>query len=156
MNIHEIEMEAITGEAISFSEYRDQALLIVNLASQWGLTPQYTGLCALQENTKGLTVLGFPCNQFGAQEPGSNEEILEFAKSKYNVNFPMFSKIEVNGDNAAPLYKWLKAQQPDEEGNEDIPWNFAKFLVNAEGKVVKRFHPKTTPEEIGAALSELL
>jgi glutathione peroxidase len=97
-------------------------------------------------------VLGFPCNQFGAQEPGSNEEIFEFATSKYNVNFPMFAKIEVNGPNASPLYTWLKSSAPDEEGNEDIPWNFTKFLVSADGKTVKRFHPKVTPEEIAPEL----
>lgn len=152
MNLSELEMESITGEMVSFSEYRDQALLIVNLASQWGLTPQYAGLRTLQENNPNLRVLGFPCNQFGAQEPGSNEEILEFAKSKYDVNFPMFAKIEVNGPNAVPLYTWLKAEALDEEGNADIPWNFTKFLVSADGKTVKRFHPKVTPEEIGATL----
>jgi|TARA_B110000908_G_scaffold46688_1_gene56909 glutathione peroxidase len=101
-------------------------------------------------------VLGFPCNQFGAQEPGTNEEVLAFAKSKYNVNFPMFAKLEVNGDDAAPLYQWLKSEQPDDEGKEDIPWNFTKFLVASDGRVLKRFHPKTTPEEIDAALADLL
>ena len=155
MNIHELEMESITGETISFSEYRDQALLIVNLASQWGLTPQYAGLCTLNEQNK-VRVLGFPCNQFGAQEPGTNEEILEFATSKFNVNFPIFSKIEVNGDNAAPLYQWLKSEQADEEGVEDIKWNFAKFLVNAKGEVVKRYAPQATPEEIADSLEGLL
>lgn len=148
-------MSSIEGKSVDFSQYKDEALLIVNLASQWGLTPQYTGLCALQESKK-VTVLGFPCNQFGAQEPGSNEEILEFAKTKYNVNFPMFAKLEVNGDNAAPLYQWLKSEQPDEDGNEDIPWNFTKFLVDSDGRVIKRFHPKTSPEDIGAALADLL
>jgi len=97
-------------------------------------------------------VLGFPCNQFGAQEPGTNAEIMEFATSKYNVNFPMFAKIEVNGPGAVPLYNWLKASAPDEEGSEDIPWNFTKFLVSADGKTVKRFHPKVTPEEIAETL----
>lgn len=155
MNINELEMESITGEMISFSEYRDQALLIVNLASQWGLTPQYAGLCTLNERND-LTVLGFPCNQFGAQEPGTNEEILEFAKSKFNVNFPLFSKIEVNGDAAAPLYQWLKQEQPEADGKEDITWNFAKFLINVDGKVVKRYGPKTTPEEVAESLSEYL
>ena len=148
-------MSSIEGKSVDFSQYKDEALLIVNLASQWGLTPQYTGLCALQESKK-VTVLGFPCNQFGAQEPGSNEEVLEFAKTKYNVNFPMFAKLEVNGDNAAPLYQWLKSEQPDEDGNEDIPWNFTKFLVDSDGRVIKRFHPKTSPEDIGAALADLL
>lgn len=148
-------MSSIEGKSVDFSQYKDEALLIVNLASQWGLTSQYTGLCALQESKK-LTVLGFPCNQFGAQEPGTNEEVLAFAKSKYNVNFPMFAKLEVNGDDAAPLYQWLKSEQPDDEGKEDIPWNFTKFLVASDGRVLKRFHPKTTPEEIEAALADLL
>lgn len=101
-------------------------------------------------------MLAFPCNQFGAQEPGSNEEILEFARSKYDVNFPMFAKIDVNGDGAAELYKLLKRAAPDEAGSEDIPWNFTKFLVDGEGKVLGRFGPKVTPEELEAKLRELL
>ncbi len=101
-------------------------------------------------------MLAFPCNQFGSQEPGTNAEILEFAKSTYNVEFPMFAKVEVNGDGACDLYKFLKAEHPDEDGNTDIAWNFTKFLVDRTGKVVARFGPRTTPEEIGAALSEHL
>lgn len=101
-------------------------------------------------------MLAFPCNQFGAQEPGSNEEILEFARSKYDVNFPMFAKIDVNGDNAADLYKLLKQAQPDEEGKQDIPWNFTKFLVDGDGKVIARFGPQTTPEELEPKIRELL
>lgn len=101
-------------------------------------------------------MLGFPCNQFGAQEPGSDAEILEFATSKYGVGFPMFSKIEVNGDSACPLYRYLKSAQPDDEGNEDIPWNFTKFLVDRSGVAVKRFGPQVTPEQIDAALAEYL
>jgi len=103
-----------------------------------------------------VTVLGFPCNQFGGQEPGTNAEILEFATSKYQANFPMFAKIEVNGDGACELYQWLKAAQPDDEGNADIPWNFTKFLVNGKGDVVKRFGPRTTPEEVAEQLSNYL
>jgi len=101
-------------------------------------------------------VLGFPCNQFGAQEPGSNAEILEFATSKYGVTFPMFAKIEVNGDGACDLYKYLTSAQPGDDGNTDIPWNFTKFLVDRNGAAVKRFGPQVTPEEIGAALAEYL
>ena len=101
-------------------------------------------------------MLGFPCNQFGAQEPGSNEEIHAFAQSKYNANFPMFAKVEVNGDDAAELYKWLKSALPDEEGKEDIGWNFAKFFISKDGRAAKRFHPKVTPEDIAAQLPELL
>ena len=128
MNIYDLQMESITGEKISFSDFKDQALLIVNLASQWGLTSQYAGLRALHESGK-VTVLGFPCNQFGAQEPGTNQELFDFATRKYQANFPMFNKIEVNGDNAAELYQ---------------------------GKPVKRFHPKVTPQEIEAALADLI
>ena len=110
-----------------------------------------------QDNhSKGFTVLAFPCNQFGAQEPGSDAEIHEFAHSKYGAEFPMFSKIEVNGDGAADLYQYLKSAQPDDDGNEDIPWNFTKFLVDRSGTAVKRFGPQVTPEEIGAALAEYL
>lgn len=109
----------------------------------------------MQKNEQ-LTVLGFPCNQFGAQEPGSDEEILEFATSKFDVNFPMFSKIAVNGDDAAPLYKWLKAEKADDEGKADIAWNFTKFLVSKEGKVLKRYGPQVTPEDVSASLGELL
>lgn len=156
--LYDIKMLSITGEEISFSDFREQALLIVNLASQWGLTPQYTGLCALQEKyaDEGFQVLGFPCNQFGAQEPGSDEEILEFARSRYNVNFPMFSKIEVNGENACELYKQLKAANVGEEGDADIGWNFAKFLVNKKGGIVDRIGPRTTPEEIEPSIAKLL
>jgi len=97
-------------------------------------------------------VLGFPCNQFGKQEPGTNEEVLAFARSKFGVEFPMFAKIEVNGDGACDLYQFLKSEQPDEEGNADIPWNFTKFLVDKQGGVIARFAPQVTPEEIGEAL----
>ena len=112
----------------------------------------------LQEthSANGFNVLAFPCNQFGAQEPGSNEEILEFAQSNYDVNFPMFSKIEVNGDGACELYKMLKAAAPGEDGNEDIPWNFTKFLVGKDGEVIERLGPQTTPEEVGERLAALL
>ena len=103
-----------------------------------------------------MTVLGFPCNQFGAQEPGTNAEVLEFARSKFNVEFPMFEKIEVNGDGACDLYRFLKDGNPDEEGNEDIAWNFTKFLVDGKGQVVARYSPKTTPEQIAAKLGEYL
>lgn len=105
---------------------------------------------------QGLVVLGFPCNQFGAQEPGTNEEILEFATSKYGVTFPMFAKIEVNGDNAAPLYQFLTKAAPAEDGSTKIPWNFIKFLVDKEGKVVKRFGGKVTPEQIAPEVKGLL
>lgn len=104
----------------------------------------------------GFAVMGFPCNQFGAQEPGTDAEIKQFAQDNYGVSFPMFSKIEVNGDSAAPLYKWLKSSAPDDEGNEDIPWNFTKFLVGRDGEVVKRYSPTVTPEQIGEELASYL
>jgi glutathione peroxidase len=121
------------------------------------MTPQYAGLRALQAERGGenFTVLGFPCNQFGAQEPGTNDEILAFATSKYDVNFPLFAKIEVNGDGACELYQILKAAQPNEDGSSDIPWNFTKFLVNAKGEVIRRFNPKTTPDAIAGQLDAL-
>ena len=123
---HDLKMNSITGDPVSFDQYKGQVCLIVNLASQWGLTPQYAGLRALHNDNKdnGFTVLGFPCNQFGEQEPGTDEEILEFAQTNFDANFPMFAKIEVNGDGACELYQELKRQKPG-----DITWNFEKFLV---------------------------
>lgn len=122
------------------------------------MTPQYAGLRTLHETGGGvnLKVLGFPCNQFGAQEPGTNEEILAFATSKYGVSFPMFAKVEVNGDDACELYRILTAAAPNDDGTTDVPWNFTKFLVNGKGEVVKRFAPKTTPEQIAEQLSDLV
>jgi glutathione peroxidase len=154
----DFEMTSITGDTVQLSEYEDKVCLIVNVASAWGLTPQYAGLHTLhQENrSKGFTVLAFPCNQFGAQEPGTDAEICAFATSKFGVEFPMFSKSDVNGDGASDLYKFLKSSQPDEEGKEDIPWNFTKFLVDRSGQLVKRYAPQTTPEEIAAELPQHL
>ena len=122
------------------------------------MTGQYAGLRTLHDGNqgKGFNVLGFPCNQFGAQEPGSNAEILEFARSKYNVGFPMFAKVDVNGDAACELYQFLKSQQADEDGNADIAWNFTKFLVDRSGAVVARYAPATTPDEIRKAVSGYL
>lgn len=119
------------------------------------MTPQYAGLRTLHDSGKAV-VLGFPCNQFGAQEPGTNAEILEFAQSKYGATFPMFAKLEVNGDNAAELYEILKIGAPNDDGSTEIPWNFTKFLVDAKGNVVKRFGPKTTPEQIADQLDDLV
>jgi glutathione peroxidase len=157
-SMHDFTMNSITGESVDLSSFENQVCLIVNVASEWGLTPQYAGLRTLHDSNKasGFSVLGFPCNQFGKQEPGTDAEILAFATSKYEVDFPMFSKIEVNGDGAADLYKYLKAAQPDEEGSEDIPWNFAKFLVDKQGKAVKRYGPQVTPEEIAGDIGQYL
>jgi glutathione peroxidase len=157
-DFHALEMQSITGEKVKFDAYKGKVCLIVNLASRWGLTPQYAGLRTLHEDNAatGFTVLGFPCNQFGAQEPGTDAQILEFARTKYDVGFPMFSKIEVNGEGACELYRMLKAGQPNDDGTTDIQWNFTKFVVGRDGKVLKRFSPRATPEDIGKELSNYL
>ena len=122
------------------------------------MTPQYAGLRTLHERYggRGFNVLAFPCNQFGGQEPGTNEEVLEFARSEYGVEFPIFATIEVNGADESPVYSFLKAGKPDEGGNEDIAWNFTKFLVGRDGQVIRRFGPQVTPEEIASVVSEHL
>jgi len=157
-SIHDFTMPSIEGEDVPLRSYDGKVCLVVNLASQCGLTPQYAGLRGLHDDhqARGFAVLGFPCNQFGAQEPGSDAEILEFARSKYDASFPIFSKVEVNGDGGCPLYAYLKAAAPDEEGNTEIPWNFTKFLVGRDGRVIKRYGPQVTPEEIAAELGEHL
>jgi glutathione peroxidase len=157
-SFHDFEMKSISGESVSLSDYAGQLCLVVNVASRCGLTPQYAGLQTLHEKneSRGFKVLGFPCNQFGSQEPGTDEQIQEFACSRFDVSFPMFSKIEVNGKGACDLYKWLKAGHPDEEGKEDIAWNFTKFLVGRDGRVLARFGPGTPPEEIHDAIQEHL
>ena len=155
---HDLTMKSITGESVKLSSFKGKTCLVVNVASRCGLTPQYAGLRDLQEanEDKGFTVLGFPCNQFGAQEPGTSEQILDFCESKYDVNFPLFEKIEVNGNGTCDLYKLLKSKQANEDGTTDIQWNFAKFLVDGSGSVVARFGPRTTPEEIAAELPKYL
>ena len=155
---HDLTMNSLAGEPVKFSTFKGKTVLIVNVASRCGLTPQYAGLRALQESNakKNFTVLGFPCNQFGAQEPGTPEEIQTFCDTKYNVNFPLFEKIEVNGSGTCELYKLLKSKQPNDDGTSDIQWNFTKFLVDAKGDVVARFGPRTTPEEIAAKLLQYL
>jgi glutathione peroxidase len=145
---YDIQLKTLTGDARSLEDYRGQALLIVNVASKCGLTPQYAGLQALHEeySERGLTVLGFPCNQFGGQEPGSSEEISEFCSANYGVSFPMFEKLSVNGPQRHPLYAEL-TEVPDAAGKAgDVEWNFEKFLVGADG-AVRRFRPKTKPED---------
>ena len=145
---YEIPLKTLAGSDANLADYRGKTLLIVNVASKCGLTPQYSGLEALQEKyaKRGFSVLGFPCNQFGGQEPGSAEEIETFCSTNYGVTFPMFEKIEVNGANRHPLYKEL-TQVADAEGKSgDIQWNFEKFLVSPKGEVT-RFRPKTTPED---------
>jgi len=148
----------LQGREVPLETYRGKVLLIVNTASKCGFTPQYEGLEALYRDLadKGLVVLGFPCNQFGAQEPGDAAEIASFCKLTYDVSFPMFAKIDVNGPKEAPLYAWLKAQAPGLLGTQSIKWNFTKFLVDASGKVVGRFAPADRPETLRKAIGALL
>jgi glutathione peroxidase len=153
-----IPVKAADGSATDLSSHGGEVMLIVNVASKCGFTPQYEGLEALQKQyrDKGFTVLGFPCNQFGAQEPGDAEEIANFCKLTYDVDFPIFAKIDVNGDKAAPIYKYLKDEAPGLLGSKAIKWNFTKFLVNRSGKVVKRYAPQTKPEELKQDIEALL
>ncbi len=157
-SIQSIPIKDIDGKASSLKAYDGKVLLIVNVASHCGFTPQYKALEAVYEKykDKGFAVLGFPCNQFGAQEPGSNEEIKQFCSSKYNVTFPMFDKIEVNGPGRHPLYVALAGQESPFPG--DIKWNFTKFLVGRDGKILKRFDSRTTPDspEVLAAIEAAL
>lgn len=143
---------------ITLNVFKNKVLLIVNVASECGLTYQYEALQDLHNkyNADGLEILGFPCNQFGAQEPGSNEEIQFFCTEKYDVSFSLFDKIDVNGDSAAPIYQFLKKDNPSESGSDDIEWNFTKFLVSRDGEIIMRFGPKTEPEEIKKDIEELL
>ena len=140
------------------TDYKGQVVLVVNVASKCGFTPQYSGLEALYRAHKdqGFAVLGFPCNQFGWQEPGTEAEIAEFCSTTYDVSFPMFSKVDVNGDAADPIYRFLKSEAPGVLGTEAIKWNFTKFLVNRDGHVVERFAPDATPESIEPKVAALL
>jgi glutathione peroxidase len=140
----------LDGTAQSMAAYKGKVVLVVNVASKCGFTPQYSGLEAVWRSHKdqGLEILGFPCNQFGAQEPGDAEAIADFCSTTYDVTFPIFSKVEVNGTGADPLYKFLKAESPGIFGTQAIKWNFTKFLINREGEVVERFGPDVTPETL--------
>lgn len=156
-SIHDFSVKDITGKEISLSEYKGKFLVIVNVASKCGFTPQYEGLEALHKELGGKAeVLGFPCNQFGKQEPGNEDEIKNFCSLTYNVTFPLFAKIDVNGGNAAPLYNFLKESRPGLLGTEAIKWNFTKFLVNPEGEVIKRYAPTDKPEAIKKDIEKLL
>ncbi|HEY5960045.1 MAG TPA: glutathione peroxidase [Polyangiaceae bacterium] len=157
-SVYEFAVERIDGTPCTLDEYRNRVLVIVNVASACGFTPQYAGLEALyrKHQAAGLTVLGFPCNQFGAQEPGSPEEIQSFCSTKFDVSFPLFAKIDVNGENAHPLYRWLKSQAKGLLGTESIKWNFTKFLLDRRGNVADRFAPATTPEQLESPVLELL
>lgn len=158
MSIYEFHANTIDGSDQSLEGYRDQVLLIVNVASKCGFTPQYTGLEALYRklHPRGFSILGFPCDQFGRQEPGSETDIKSFCSLTYEVTFPMFSKIDVNGPSAHPLYKYLKQQQPGVLGSEGIKWNFTKFLVDRHGEVRKRFGSIDKPESLEADVVALL
>ena len=146
------------GSTTDLSDHKGEVMLIVNVASKCGFTPQYEGLEGLQRKyrERGFSVLGFPCNQFGEQEPGDAEEIANFCKLTYDVSFPVYGKIDVNGDNAAPLYKHLKDEAPGLLGSKGIKWNFTKFLVDRSGKVVKRYAPQTKPEDLTRDIEALL
>ena len=156
-SIYDFTAKTLQGRDASLGDYRGQVMLIVNTASKCGFTPQYEGLEKLHEKMRGrgFSVLGFPCNQFGAQEPGSESEIGEFCQVNYGVSFPMFAKIDVNGPDAHPLYRYLKHEKPGLLGSERIKWNFTKFLVDRAGKVVARFAPMTKPDAIEAPISAL-
>jgi len=156
--IYDFTVEDIQGRQQKLDRYKDKVMLIVNVASKCGFTPQYKGLETIYEkmHNRGLEVLGFPCNQFGAQEPGSKEEIAKFCELNYGVKFPMFAKIDVNGDHAAPLYQYLKKAKPGLLGSEAIKWNFTKFLVDRKGKVIERYAPNVEPEAIAGDIEKLL
>ena len=155
--VHDFKAKNIKGEEVSLSDYKGKVLLIVNTASKCGFTPQYEGLEELYKKYEGkLEVLAFPCNQFGSQEPGSEDEIQGFCSTTFSTTFPLFSKIEVNGDNAHPLYNFLKSDNPGVLGTEKIKWNFTKFLVDKDGKPVKRYAPVTKPKDIETDIEGLL
>ncbi len=149
---------ALTGQDVDLEQYRGNVMLIVNTASKCGFTPQYQGLEELYQeyHDKGVVVLGFPCNQFGRQEPGGTEQIAEFCEINYGVSFPMFEKINVNGADTAPLYQFLKKSAPGVLGTRNVKWNFTKFLVDQEGNVVRRYAPSVKPAEIHADIDSLL
>jgi glutathione peroxidase len=156
--LYDLSAKAIDGSEVKLDQYRGKPLLIVNVASKCGFTPQYDGLEALYEKyaSQGFVVLGFPCDQFGHQEPGDEEQIQSFCETKFGVKFPMFAKIDVNGAHTHPVYAFLKSEAPGLLGTKSIKWNFTKFLVDRSGKVVKRFASTDTPEKIEADVRELL
>jgi glutathione peroxidase len=156
--LYEIPVTTIDGTEASLAPYRGQVLLIVNVASQCGFTPQYAGLEVLHKDLgpRGLAVLGFPCNQFGEQEPGNAEEIKSFCSLTYDVSFPLFAKVEVNGAGTHPLFAHLKRERPGLLGTESVKWNFTKFLVGRDGRVLARFAPTDTPEAIRSDIERAL
>lgn len=157
-SVYDFSAKRLDGKEQSLADYKGKVLLIVNVASKCGFTPQYEGLQALYEKykDKGLVILGFPCNQFGAQEPGDEKEIASFCSLTYGVDFPMFSKIDVNGENTAPVYQFLKSEKKGLAGSQSIKWNFTKFLIDRDGAVIARFGPQDTPDLIGRKLEKIL
>ena len=157
-SIYDFSARSIEGNDRPLADYKGKALLIVNVASECGYTPQYAGLEALYRKYKdrGFEVLGFPCNQFGAQEPGDEEQIKSFCETRFDVSFPLFAKIDVNGGDAHPLWRWLKSEKSGILGTEAIKWNFTKFLVAKDGSVRKRYAPQTKPEAIAADIETAL
>lgn len=157
-SIYPFEVVTIDGEKTTLEQYKGKVVLILNVASKCGLTKQYEGLEALYKKYKdsGLVILGFPCNQFMGQEPGTEAEIAEFCSVKYGVTFPLFSKVEVNGDDAHPLYQFLKKELPGTGNKSDIEWNFAKFLIDQNGKPVSRYHPRVKPVDLEGDIEKLL
>jgi len=158
MSVYDYSAKRLEGSEESLLAYRGQVLLIVNTASECGFTPQFAGLESLYEklHETGFSILGFPCNQFGSQDPGSEAQIGEFCQKNYGVTFPMFAKIEVNGEGAHPLYKYLKGAKPGLLGSEAIKWNFTKFLIDRGGEPVARYAPQVKPDELEAPVSKLL
>jgi len=157
-SIYDFEVKTIEGNTVKLDKYKDKVMLIVNVASKCGFTPQYEGLENLHKKytKQGLALLGFPCNQFLSQEPGTNKEIASFCRLTYGVEFDMFSKIDVNGENTHPLYVYLKKEAPGFLGSEAIKWNFTKFLVDRKGKVYKRYSSSTLPKDIEKDIVKLL
>lgn len=157
-SVYDFEALSTSGQPVPLSRYRGQVLLIVNTASACGFTPQFGGLQELHKTygPRGLAVLGFPCNQFGAQDPGSNEEIAGFCQLNYGVGFPMMAKIDVNGEQAHPLYRWLTAEAPGLLGSKAIKWNFTKFLVGKDGQVLKRYAPQDAPAKLAKDIEAAL
>ncbi|MGL3604925.1 glutathione peroxidase [Rhizobium sp. G187] len=156
MTVHDFTATTIDGKERSLKDYAGKVLLIVNTASACGLTPQYEGLEALNDTYPDLVVLGFPCNQFGAQEPGTEREIAHFCETRFAVTFPLFAKVEVNGPGSHPIYAYLKAETPGADRGEEISWNFAKFLIGRDGKPIARYAPRTAPAEIEADIIKAL
>ena len=156
--IYDIDVRTIEGDEMKLDAYKGKVMLVVNTASKCGFTPQYDALEKLHEKHagEGLAVLGFPCNQFGGQEPGSSDDIQEFCKVRFGVTFPLHEKVDVNGDDAHPLFEHLKSEAPGILGSRNVKWNFTKFLVGRDGRVISRFAPKTKPEEIEAKIEEEL